>query len=97
MPIQEVEINIAGLAPADARQIATRFGWSAKVTDEKGEKTDNPQSALSFYESHLEKMTIEILRAVEQETAGQTARDAAGAAVDARISAKKRAGIKKDS
>lgn len=96
MPVQEIEINITGLAPADARQIAARFGWQAKLTDEKGEKIDNPQSALDFYESHLEKMTIEILRAAEQDTAGEAARNTAGAAVDARIGAKRRA-AKKDS
>lgn len=96
MPVQEIEINITGLIPADAKQIAARFGWLAQVDDGKGGLVDNPQSALSFYESHLEKMTFELLRASEQDAAGEAARNTAGAAVDARIGAKRRA-AKKDS
>lgn len=87
---QEIEVTVTGLLPGDLETVASEFGWKNIVPDDKGGTKSNPESAREFYERHLEKLTVEILRAAEAETAAKAARKTAETSVDTRVSGKKK-------
>lgn len=86
----EITVTVTGLAQSQCETLATIFGWTATVPDDKGGTKANPVTACDYYAGHLEKLTRELLINSGVQAKQKTEGDAERTKLEDKITTKKK-------